>query len=393
MKTIIAKYLNKELFSGVLLISMILLAISLKNSTFEPSYNNFLNTQISIEFSNLFLIKRTVIQWVNNGLMSIFFLLIGLEIKRELLTGHLSSASKVALPAIAALGGMIFPAILFIFFNFGDQIALKGWAIPTPTDIAFVLILLTILGNKIPTSLKIFLMTLAVFDDIGAILIIALFYSSELSLSSLVFAFFSIVILFLLNYFEVKKLGFYFLVGIFLWFFILNSGIHATLAGIILAFAVPLKSKTNQNKETSPSKILEHHSRFWVNYYILPLFIFLNTGIDLSELTLKNLTTNLSLGIIFGLFIGKQLGVFLFTYFCVKLKISKLPALSNWMHIYGAAILTGVGFTMCIFVDTLAFEGYNYISDLNKIAIFIGSILSAMIGFIILKNSNIKNNS
>lgn len=390
MKTIFLKHVNKELFSGFLLITMILLAIILKNSSFEESYENFLNLEITIEFSSIFLIKKTILQWVNNGLMSVFFLLIGLEIKRELLTGHLSSASKVALAAIAALGGMIFPAFFFIVFNFGDQVALKGWAIPTATDIAFVLIILTILGNKIPTSLKIFLMTLSVFDDLGAILIIALFYNTELSYSSLFFAFLSIVILILLNYFHVKKLGFYLFVGIFLWFFILNSGIHATLAGIIIAFTVPLKSKTIQNKNTSPSKILEHHSRFWVNYYILPLFVFLNTGIDLSELSFKNLTTNLSLGIIFGLFVGKQLGVFLFTYICIKLKISKIPTLSNWMHIYGAAILTGVGFTMCIFVDTLAFEGYTYILNFNKVAILIGSILSAVIGFIILSKSSIK---
>lgn len=391
MRTLIPKYIlryfNKELFSGFLLVFMIFLALIFKNTSLESIYNSFLNVRLLIELDSVFSIDKPLILWVNNGLMSIFFLLIGLEIKRELLTGHLSSISKIALPAIAALGGMILPAGLFILFNFGDNVALQGWAIPTATDIAFVLIILTILGNKIPTSLKIFLMTLAVFDDVGAILIIALFYSSELSLSSLFFAFLSILVLIIFNYFHIKKLGFYLAVGVFLWFFILNSGIHATLAGILLAFTVPLKTKTTMNKDSSPAKILEHHSRFWVNYYILPLFIFVNTGIDLSELTIQNLTTNISLGIIFGLFVGKQVGVFLFSYISVKLKISKLPDSSNWMHIYGASILTGVGFTMCIFVDTLAFENYNYILDFNKVAILIGSILSAVIGFLILKTT------
>lgn len=390
MKTVFKISITKELFSGFLLVFMILLALIFKNSSIEPIYNSFLNMKLVIELDSLFAINKPLILWVNDGLMSIFFLLIGLEIKRELLTGHLSSLSKIALPAFAALGGMILPALLFIFFNFNDNIALRGWAIPTATDIAFVLIILTILGNKIPTSLKIFLMTLAVFDDIGAILIIAIFYSSELSLSSLFFAFLSILVLITFNYFQVKKLGFYLAIGLFLWFFILNSGIHATLAGIILAFTVPLKIKTTLNKNTSPAKILEHHSRFWVNYYILPLFIFLNTGIDLGELSLQNLTTNISLGIIFGLFVGKQVGVFLFSYLCIKLKISKLPDSSNWMHIYGASILTGVGFTMCIFVDNLAFQDYNYILDFNKVAILIGSILSAVIGLVILNKSKIK---
>jgi len=381
------KYFNKELFSGFLLVFVILLALLFKNTSLEPFYNAFLNARLVIELDSLFSIDKPIALWINEGLMSIFFLLIGLEIKKELLTGHLSSLSKIALPAIAALGGMILPAALFIFFNFGDNVALKGWAIPTVTDIAFVLIILTILGNKIPTSLKIFLMTLAVFDDVGAILIIALFYSSDLYIPSLFFAFLSILVLIIFNYFHIKKLGFYLVVGIFLWFFILNSGIHATLTGILLAFTIPLKTKTNLNKDSSPAKILEHHSRFWVSYYILPLFIFVNTGIDLSELTIQNLTTNISLGIIFGLFVGKQVGVFLFSYASVKLKISKLPDSSNWLHMYGASILTGVGFTMCIFVDTLAFEDYNYILDFNKVAILIGSILSAVIGFLILKNT------
>ena len=387
MKRIITKYLNKELFSGFLLILMITLALLLKNSSFSPLYTSLLNSRIAIEFASLFSIDKPLILWINDGLMSIFFLLIGLEIKRELLIGHLSSLSKIALPAIAALGGMILPALFFISFNFNDDIALKGWAIPTATDIAFVLIILSILGNKVPTSLKVFLMTLAIFDDLGAILIIAFFYTSNLSLNSLFFASLSILALISLNYFQVKKLGFYLFFGIVLWIFVLNSGIHATLAGIILAFTVPLKSKNHLHRETSPAKILEHHSKFWVNYYILPLFVFVNTGINLEELSLQNLTTNISLGIILGLFVGKQVGVFLFSYLCIKLRISKLPLSATWIQIYGASILTGVGFTMCIFVDTLAFNKYDYILDFNKVAILIGSILSAVLGYLILKNS------
>ena len=274
MRRIITKYFTKELFSGFLLILMITLALLFRNSSLSPLYISLLNSKISIELGSLLSINKPLILWINDGLMSIFFLLIGLEIKKELLIGHLSSLSKIALPAIAALGGMLLPALFFISFNFDDSIALKGWAIPTATDIAFVLIILSILGNKIPTSLKIFLMTLAIFDDVGAILIIAIFYSSNLSFSSLFFAILSILTLITLNYFQVKKLGFYLFFGIVLWIFILNSGIHATLAGIILAFTVPLKSKNHLHRETSPAKILEHHSRFWVNYYILPLFVF-----------------------------------------------------------------------------------------------------------------------
>lgn len=390
MRTIITKHISKELFSGFLLLLMITLALIFKNTSLENIYTSFLNMKISIELDSLFSIDKPLILWVNDGLMSIFFLLIGLEIKKELIEGHLSSLSKIALPAIAALGGMILPAIFFILFNFGDSTALKGWAIPTATDIAFVLIILTILGNKIPTSLKIFLMTLAIFDDVGAILIIAIFYSTDISFLSLFFALLSIAILIGLNYLQVKKLGFYLFFGTVLWIFILNSGVHATLAGIILAFTVPLKVQNKAYKSTSPSKILEHHSRFWVNYYILPLFIFVNTGIDLKEFTIQNLTTNISLGIILGLFVGKQVGVFLFSYICIKLKISELPLSSSWLHMFGAAILSGVGFTMCIFFDTLAFGGDYYILNINKIAIMIGSILSAVVGFLILRKTTKK---
>ncbi len=252
-----------------------------------------------------------MILWVNDGLMAIFFLLIGLEIKRELIMGHLSSFSKIALPAIAAVGGMLLPALVFIFFNHGDDFAMRGWAIPTATDIAFALGIVSLLGKRVPTSLKIFLMALAIFDDLGAIVIIALFYTSQLSFTAIAGgALFCIIALYLLNKMEVTLVGAYAIVGSILWIFVLKSGIHATLAGIIIAFAIPLNAINEKHKRVSPVRTLQHYIHFWVAFYILPIFAFVNAGIDLREMSLEKVLNPVSLGIILGLFLGKQLEYF-----------------------------------------------------------------------------------
>lgn len=385
MKILVKRYIRKESTSGLILIFVTILALALRNSIFSEFYTSFLQTQIEFKVGDILDINKPLILWINDGLMAIFFLLIGLEIKRELIAGHLSSAKKIALPAVAAIGGMIFPALIFIAFNYGDDFALQGWAIPTATDIAFALGILSLLGKRIPVSLKIFLMALAIFDDLGAILIIALFYTSNLSFHAISFAVICILVLFLLNRFRVTKLGFYWIVGGLLWVFVLKSGVHATLAGIIVAFTIPLHAVNEKRKLISPAKSLQHHIHFWVAFYILPLFAFVNAGVDLSNLSLEKISNGVSLGIIFGLFIGKQIGVFLFTYLAIKYKIAKLPRCATWAQIYGISVLTGVGFTMSLFIDSLAFHDSNAFYHTDKLGILIGSFLSGVVGFLILK--------
>lgn len=385
MKILVRKYIKKESTSGLILIAVTILALILRNSVFSEFYTTFLQTQIEFKVGEILDINKPLILWINDGLMAMFFLLIGLEIKRELIAGHLSTPRKVALPAIAALGGMIVPASIYVAFNFGDEFALQGWAIPTATDIAFALGILSLLGKRIPVSLKIFLMALAIFDDLGAILIIALFYTNDLSFHAISMAGICIMILIVLNRFQVTKLGFYWIVGSLLWVFVLKSGVHATLAGIIVAFAIPLHAVNEKRKLISPAKSLQHHIHFWVAFYILPLFAFVNAGVDLTNLSIDKITNGASMGIILGLFIGKQVGVFLFTYLAVKYKIAKMPRCSNWMQIYGVAVLTGIGFTMSLFIDSLAFQDSNAFFYTDKLGILIGSFLSGILGYLVLK--------
>ncbi len=392
MKILVRKYIKKESTSGIILIFVTILALILRNSIFSEFYTMFLNTQIEFKVGDILDINKPLILWINDGLMAIFFLLIGLEIKRELIAGHLSSTKKIALPAIAALGGMVVPALIYVFFNFGDDFALRGWAIPTATDIAFALGILSLLGKRIPVSLKIFLMALAIFDDLGAILIIALFYTNDLSFHAISFSAICILILVLLNRFQVTKLGFYWIVGTLLWIFVLKSGVHATLAGIIIAFSIPLHAVNEKRKLVSPAKSLQHHIHFWVAFYILPLFAFVNAGVDLSNLSIQNITSNASLGIILGLFLGKQIGVFLFSYLAIKYKMAKMPRCTTWAQIYGIALLTGVGFTMSLFIDTLAFNNSDIFLYTDKLGILIGSFLSGIVGFLVLKFTKSKRN-
>ncbi|RXJ87708.1 Na+/H+ antiporter NhaA [Arcobacter sp. CECT 8985] len=390
MKILIRDYIKKESSSGVILIFITVLALLFQNSYFSSEYNTLLKTQITFAFGDLLLIQKPLILWINDGLMTIFFLLVGLEIKRELLAGHLSSKSKIALPAIGAIGGMAIPAIIFTVFNYGDDFSMKGWAIPTATDIAFALGILSLLGKKVPVSLKIFLMALAIFDDLGAILIIAIFYTSDLSILSIFAAVTCTIVLIIMNKLKIIRPTAYILVGIILWISVLKSGVHATLAGIILAFTIPIALKDEKNKTISPLKNLENNLHFWVAYFILPIFAFVNAGVSLKGLSFEQLFSNVSLGIMLGLFLGKQLGVMSFVFIAVKLKIAKLPKCTNWIQMYGVSVLTGIGFTMSLFIDSLAFQDSDVYAYTDKLAILIGSIVSGIVGYLILRYTKTK---
>lgn len=382
--TVIKEFIQKESSAGIILIIVTILALLLENSSLSTMYNSFLHTHVEVRFGNL-QIAKPLLLWVNDGLMAIFFFLIGLEVKREVLEGHLSSMSQVALPGIAAIGGMIVPALVFIAFNQGESFAMKGWAIPTATDIAFALGILSLLGNRVPVSLKLFLMALAIIDDLGAIIIIALFYTTDLSTASIIISLISLVILFIMNKMGVTKKAAYIIVGTILWVSVLKSGVHATLAGVALAFMIPLNSEDKNGRKFSMSKELEHDLHYWVAFLILPLFAFVNAGVDLRGISIKDMTGTVPMGIMFGLFVGKQLGVFGFSWLAIKLGMASLPKDSNWLQLYGLAVLTGIGFTMSLFVDSLAYDDTQIYHYADKLAILLGSFLSGLIGYIILR--------
>ncbi|NOX76775.1 MAG: Na+/H+ antiporter NhaA, partial [Gammaproteobacteria bacterium] len=310
-----------------------------------------------------------------------------LEVKREILEGHLSSLGQVVLPGVAAVGGMAVPALVYLMFNQGTPIAENGWAIPTATDIAFALGILSLLGNRVPVSLKIFLMALAIIDDLGAIVIIAIFYATELSTLSITVAVAALAVLIGLNYFGVSKKAAYFIVGIILWVSVLKSGVHATLAGVALAFTIPLTAKNEHQQTVSPLKEIEHNLHFWVAFFILPLFAFVNAGVNFTEISLNQMTGSVPLGIMLGLFIGKQVGVFGFSWLAIKLKWAELPADSSWRQLYGVSVLTGIGFTMSLFIVSLAFEDDSIFQYTDKLAILLGSFLSGIVGYLILRTS------
>jgi len=382
----IENFIRKESSAGVLLIVVTVMALLLQNSVLSEFYKSFLHTPVAVRFGALEIAKPLLL-WVNDGLMAIFFLLIGLEVKREVMEGHLSSMQQMALPGIAAIGGMVVPALLFIAFNMSEPFALNGWAIPTATDIAFALGILSLLGKRVPLSLKIFLMALAIIDDLGAIVIIALFYTSELSTTSIMVASASLVLLFIMNHMGVIRKTAYILVGIVLWVSVLKSGVHATLAGVALAFMIPLNSKDKKGHKISIAKEMEHGLHYWVAFMILPLFAFVNAGVDLKGISADEMLGSVPLGIMFGLFIGKQVGVFGFSWIAIKLGWAKLPRGSSWMQLYGVAVLTGIGFTMSLFVDSLAYNDTEIYHYADKLAILLGSFLSAIVGYIILRNS------
>jgi len=333
------EFIKKESSSGILLIIVTVLALLLQNSMFSGYYEAFLRTPVEIRFAELHIAKPLLL-WINDGLMAIFFLLIGLEVKREFLEGQLSTPSQIALPGIAAVGGMVVPACFYIFINIGDETAMRGWAIPTATDIAFALGVLALLGKRVPLSLKVFLMALAIIDDLGAIVIIALFYTVELSTLSIAIAASALTTLIIMNRLGVAKKAAYIIVGVILWVSVLKSGVHATLAGVALAFTIPLQCTRKDKGETySMSKDMEHDLHYWVAFFILPLFAFVNAGVDLRNVSLEQVTTGVPLGIMAGLFLGKQIGVFGFSWIAIKLGVAKMPDNSNWLQLYGVAFL------------------------------------------------------
>ncbi len=382
---LINEFIEKESSSGITLIFATILALVLSNTFMAPLYEAFLHIPVEIRVGPLHLQKH-LYHWVNDGLMAIFFLLIGLEVKRELLEGHLSSVSQIALPGIAAIGGMIVPAVIYLMLNKDHPIAIKGWAIPTATDIAFALAILSLLGNKVPASLKIFLMALAIMDDLGAIVIIAIFYTTELSALSIIVSFIALAILILLNICGVSKKAAYFIVGTILWTSVLKSGVHATMAGVVLAFTIPLNALNEQKQPCSPLKEIEHNLHFWVAFFILPLFAFVNAGVNITGISLDQMFGAVPLGIMFGLFIGKQVGVFGFSFIAIKLKLAVLPENSNWRQLYGVAALTGIGFTMSLLIVSLAFENSSVFQYTDKLAILIASFLSGVVGYLALKS-------
>lgn len=377
-------FIKKESSAGILLIIVTILALILENTFMTVFYTSFLHTPVEIRFGDL-QIAKPLLLWVNDGLMAVFFFVIGLEIKREIKEGHLSSLSQITLPGIAAIGGMVVPALVFIGLNNGEDFSMNGWAIPTATDIAFALGILSLLGNRVPLSLKIFLMALAIIDDLGAIVIIALFYTSELSTMSISIALIALLILFIMNRMDVAIKSAYIVVGLVLWVSVLKSGVHATLAGVALAFMIPLSSKDKKGETFSMAKEMEYDLHNWVAFFILPLFAFVNAGVDLKGISIEEMAGPVPLGIMLGLFVGKQLGVFGFSWVAIKMGVASLPKDSNWTMLYGVSVLTGIGFTMSLFIDTLAYNDTQVYHYADKLAILLGSFLSAIVGYLVLR--------
>ena len=374
------QFFKLEAASGLVLLIAAIIALIISNSSFKEIYFKTLEHYLFIGVNNLGL-KLSVHHWINDALMAIFFFFVTLEIKREFIQGELSNFKKALLPIIAAVGGMLVPALFYVYINFENPETLNGWAIPSATDIAFSLGILSLLGSRVPISLKIFLTALAIIDDLGAILIIAFFYSGDLSISYLSLILISYIFLLMLNKFGVKKFLPYLLIGIFMWYFTYKSGIHATIAGVLLASTIPHRKK---EKDFSLLIKIEHSISPYVAFMIMPLFAFANAGVSLDGLSLSSLMLPVPLGILMGLFVGKQLGVMLFSYVSVKLKVAQMPDNSTWMSLYGVSILTGIGFTMSLFVGNLAFaENIQYIDGV-KIGVLTGSLLSTLFGYFLL---------
>lgn len=421
----IQEFLHKEASGGILLIIATVIALVWANSPLKDSYHHLWHTYLSINIGS-FGLDYSLHHWINDGLMVIFFFVVGLEIKRELLVGELSSVKKASLPIAAALGGMIFPAIIYYIFNAGKE-SVSGWGIPMATDIAFVVGILALLGKRVPLALKIFILALAIVDDIGAVLVIAIFYTSEISFVSLAFACGLILLLILMNKLAVRKLLLYVIVGVALWLAFLKSGVHATVAGVLLAFTIPASARINTKRfsdeteqlvkqfsaagdhgdnvltnserlsvveeiENNCEKILTPLQRFehglhpWVSFFIMPIFALANAGVTIGEGLSEALSHSVSIGIILGLFIGKQIGIFLFSYLAVKLKLASEPEGVSWKKIYAAAILAGIGFTMSLFIANLAFNSEELL-NISKVGILTGSLISGIIGFVILKSA------
>jgi len=364
---------------GIILLICVIVSLIIANSNWNEGFNNFLATQIGYETSTIHL-RYPVALWINDGLMAIFFLLVGLEIKREIIEGELSSPKKAAMPIFAALGGMLVPAGIYFLFNNATETS-AGWGIPMATDIAFALGIISLLGKRAPASLKIFLAALAIVDDLGAILVIAIFYTNELHWDQLLYSGGIIILLILFNRLGVKKLVFYLIPGVFLWYFVHHSGIHATIAGVLLALTIP----TNPVKETSPLESLEHAIVKPVNFLIMPIFALANTNIRFESEMLDGLTSPLGLGIILGLLVGKPIGITLFSWLSVKLGFSSLPSKAGWRHVIGVGLLAGIGFTMSIFIALLSFPSSAEFQIEAKFSILVASVCAGVSGYIFLR--------
>ncbi|WP_304342819.1 Na+/H+ antiporter NhaA [Chryseobacterium koreense] len=372
------KFLHSSQSSGIILILCVAISLLIANSSLGESYQNLLDKKIG---TDLFHLKFPLSIWINDGLMAIFFLLVGLEIKREMVEGELSNFKSASLPIVAALGGMVVPALIYFLFNHGTDDA-KGWAIPMATDIAFSLAIISMLGKRIPLSVKIFLAALAIVDDLGAILVIAVFYTDQIHWDYLGLSTLMVAILIGFNFFKFKKHIFYIIPGIFLWYFMHHSGIHATIAGVLLAFTIPTNISTT---EISPLEKLEQQLHLPVNFLIMPIFALANTNITFKEGMVDGLFTNLGFGIILGLFLGKVIGINLFSWIFIKLKISSLPDNSSWNQMMGAGLLAGIGFTMSIFIALLSFRSQPEIQDAAKFAILVASVISGFAGYSLLR--------
>jgi Na+:H+ antiporter, NhaA family len=374
--SLMRRFFTNEASSGIILMAVTVVALSVANSPLADAYFAVLKTYV---------FGLSVLHWINDALMAVFFLLVGLEIKREMLDGQLSTWPRRVLPGVAALGGMVAPALVYLAFAWSEPNLRSGWAIPAATDIAFALGVLAILGSRVPASLKIFLTALAILDDLGAIIIIAIFYTGELSLPMLAAAALCLAVLVAFNRFGVTALLPYLALGAVLWFFVLKSGIHATLAGVALALTIPLQAHPKKTRaEDAPLHRLEHALHGWVAFGIIPIFGFANAGVSLQGLTLDALLSPLPLGIALGLFVGKQIGVYAFAWTAVRLGFADMPAGATWSQCYGVALLCGIGFTMSLFIGALAFPGQPELGDATKIGVLMGSALSGLAGWLVL---------
>tara|TARA_Y100000815_G_scaffold202633_1_gene186256 strand:+ start:356 stop:1531 length:1176 start_codon:yes stop_codon:yes gene_type:complete len=373
-------FFKLEAASGLVLLISAVIALIISNSNFSSLYFETLQSYLFIGINNIGL-KMSLHHWINDALMAVFFFFVTLEIKREFILGELSSPKQALLPIIAAIGGMLVPALIYIYINFGNGDTINGWAIPSATDIAFSLGVLSLLGSRVPISLKVFLTALAIIDDLGAIIIIAFFYTGDLSIQYLSLLLLTFIALLILNKSGVKKFLPYLILGLILWFFTYQSGVHATISGVLLATVIPHRKK---NEEYSLLTKIEHNISSYVAFGIMPLFALANAGVSLDGINLESLLSPVPLGIVLGLFVGKQIGVFLFSIIAIKLKIAQMPNNANWMGFYGVGILAGIGFTMSLFIGNLAFvENIEYIDGV-KIGVLAGSLLSTLIGYALL---------
>lgn len=389
-RTSLQKFLTTEAIGGMLLLAAAIMAMILKNSAYGESYSAFLETPVAVTIGIMdgaLDIKKPLLLWINDGLMAIFFFMIGMEVKREILIGQFSDIKQTILPIIAGIGGIAVPAIFYYLLTIDNPEAIQGWAIPTATDIAFALGILALVGPGVPVALKLFLMTLAIIDDIGALAIIAFFFTSKLSVTAIIVSGISVAALIIMSMRGVTRLAPYIFVGLILWASVLKSGVHATLAGVILGFCIPMGPREPSRENESPLQMLIHEVHPWAAFFILPLFAFANAGISLQGMKLADLFTGVPLAIMVGLLVGKQVGVFGFSWLAIKMKLCELPEGISWQQLYGAAILCGVGFTMSLFIGSLAFEEGGVLGTTrpDRLGIIAGSLLAGIAGFVVLK--------